>query len=99
MTSNVTGVKKDNSVLYFIFQETSVTVIRAQKQYNLHHPYNSYKIEYSATVLGTHISKKTMESVHRRASKMVFNKSWRERDVSPTEIFEHLDAGPCPPKG
>ena len=50
------------------------------------------KLEYAATVWNPHTKEDQdiLERVNRRASRMTYNKGWRERNVSPTELLNQL---------
>ena len=50
------------------------------------------KLEYSACVWDPHHQKdiNTLEMVNRRAARVVYNKTWREKDVSPTQLLSDL---------
>ena len=50
------------------------------------------KIEYSSAVWSPHIKEDVnlLERVNRRAARLVFNKSWRQQDVSPTALLNDL---------
>ena len=49
-------------------------------------------MEYCASVWDPHLKEdvNTLEMLNRRAVRTVFNKSWRQRDVSPTELMNKL---------
>ena len=49
-------------------------------------------MEYCASVWDPHLKEdvNTLEMLNRRAVRTVFNKSWRQRDVSPTELLNTL---------
>ena len=50
------------------------------------------KVEYCASVWDPHQKEdiNTLEMLNRRAARTVYNKSWRQRDVSPTELLNTL---------
>ena len=50
-------------------------------------------LEYSAGVWDPHLQRDidTLEKVNRRAVRVVFNKSWRDREVSPTALMKTLN--------
>ena len=50
------------------------------------------KLEYSSTVWDPHIKEdiNILERVNRRAARLVYNKSWRQQDVSPTALVKSL---------
>ena len=84
------AAKKANSTLHLIARNlhNCPRVSRALAYTTIVRP----KLEYSACVWDPHHQKdiNILEMVNRRAARVVYNKTWREKDVSPTQLLSDL---------
>ena len=85
-----TAAKKANSTLHLIARNlhNCPRVSRALAYTTIVRP----KLEYSSCVWDPHHKKdiNVLEMVNRRAARVVYNKTWREKDVSPTQLLNDL---------
>ena len=82
--------KKANSILHLISRNlrSCPRAARIVAYTTLVRP----KLEYSSTVWDPHTKDdiNILERVNRRAARLVFNKSWKQQDVSPTALLKQL---------